>query len=403
MNLLNFWEAFYGTSLNNNGRFIEDMRRMLPMQSQIWGKKEAVWIDTNDSWRLYVEIPELRAVIDKRASMMSSNVPKLYDKAGNLVESHWLLDLINKPNAMQSWQDVVYTLSVQDALYSNVFAYSPKRAFNIRNLFVPLPADKVKIHVSGKKLKQMDANDLIDKFTFYYDNDDQETITWGDMVYLTTDDGMNIIKPTSRIDSLKYPLSNIRAQYHKRNVLLENMGAIGVLSAQQSDMGGAIPMTPEEKKQIQQDWYRRSKDELIITEAKVNWQPMSYPTKDLMLFEELTADKIALFDAYGLNANIFSSVDGATFSNMRDSIRMVYQDTIKPETQAMYESIMRQFGLFDEGYYLEADFSHLPIMQDDEEKSAMTMKLKAETIEKLNALGINFDEVEMRNLLGLND
>ena len=403
MNLLNFWEAFYGTSLNSNGRFINDIKRMLPMQSQIWGKKEAVWIDTNDAWRLYIEIPELRAVIDKRASMMASNHPKLYDANGNIVENHWLLNLIDKPNAMQSWQDVVYSLSVQDALYSNVFAYSPKRAFNIRNLFVPLPADKVKIHTSGKKLKQMDANDLVEKFTFYYDNDDEENIVWDDMVYLTTDDGMNILKPTSRIDSLKYPLSNIKAQYNKRNVLLENIGAIGILSAQQSDMGGAIPMTPEEKKQIQQDWYRRSKDELIITEAKVDWQPMSYPTKDLMLFEELTADKIALFDTYGLNANIFSSVNGSTFSNVRDSIKMVYQDTIIPETQSMYESIMRQFGLHDEGYYLKADFSHLPIMQIDEEKNAMTMKLKAETIEKLNSLGVIFDEVELRNMLGLND
>lgn len=403
MNLLNFWEAFYGTSLNSNGRFINDIKRMLPMQSQIWGKKEAVWVDTNDAWQLYIEIPELRAVIDKRASMMASNHPKLYDANGNIVENHWLLNLIDKPNAMQSWQDVVYSLSVQDALYSNVFAYAPKRAFNIRNLFVPLPADKVKIHTSGKKLKQMDANDLVEKFTFYYDNEDEENIVWDDMVYLTTDDGMNIIKPTSRIDSLKYPLSNIKAQYNKRNVLLENIGAIGILSAQQSDMGGAIPMTPEEKKQIQQDWYRRSKDELIITEAKVDWQPMSYPTKDLMLFEELTADKIALFDTYGLNANIFSSVDGSTFSNVRDSIKMVYQDTIIPETQSMYESIMRQFGLHDEGYYLKADFSHLPIMQIDEEKNAMTMKLKAETIEKLNLLGVNFDEVELRNMLGLND
>lgn len=401
MNLLNFWEAFYDTSLSTNGRYIDEIKRILPIQSQIWGKKDAVWVDTNDAWRLYLEIPELRAVIDKRAQMMSANIPRLY-KNGELVEKHWLLDLIDKPNAMQSWSDVVYSIGVQDGLYSNSFAYTPKRIANIRNLFVPLPADKVKIYTSGKKLKQMDANDLIEKFVFTYDNDEKETIMWDDMTYLTTDDGMNIIKPNSRIESLKYPLSNIKAQYHKRNVLLENIGAIGILSAQQSDMGGAIPMTPEEKKQIQQDWYRRSKDELIITEAKVDWKPMSYPTKDLMLFEELSADKLALFDAYGLNANIFSSVDGSTFSNVRDSIRMVYQDTIKPTTQAVYDSIMRQFGLHDEGYYLEADFSHLPIMQDDEEKGAMTMKLKAETLEKLFNLGVNFDEQEMRNLLGLN-
>jgi hypothetical protein len=83
------------------------------------------------------------------------------------------------------------------------------------------------------------------------------------MVYLVSDDGMNIIKPVSRVETLKYPLSNIRASYHKRNVLLENIGAIGILSAQNNDLGGAIPMTPEEKKKIQNDWYHRQKETLI--------------------------------------------------------------------------------------------------------------------------------------------
>jgi hypothetical protein len=375
---INFLERFFGVTFNQTGRYIDQTRQLLPIQSQIWGKKDAIWIDTTDSWRLFLEIPELRTVINKRASMMSTNIPCLYDKDGNKVENHWLLDLIAHPNAVQSWSDVVYSLSVQDALYSNSFAYAPVRSFGVRNLMVPLPASKVKIHTTGKRLNFMDADDLIDKFTFRYDDNTDENIPWIDMIYLTTDDGMNIIKPVSRIDTLKYPLSNIRAQYHKRNVLLENIGAIGILSAQQNDLGGAIPMTPEEKTTIQRDWYRRQKDELIITEAQVNWQPMSFPTKDLMLFEELSADKLAIIDTYGMNANIFSSDKGSTFDNVRESIKMVYQDTIIPETQAMYDSLMHQFGLDKEGYYLIADFSHLPILQDDEQMKATAIKTQAE-------------------------
>jgi hypothetical protein len=97
-----------------------------------------------------------------------------------------------------------------------------------------------------------------------------------------------------------------------------------------------------------------------------------------MLFEELTADKIALFDAFGLNANIFSSDKGATFTNVRDSIRMIYTDTIIPETQSLYDSMMRQWGLHEQGYYLEAEFNHLPIMQDDEVQAQQVTKTKVE-------------------------
>lgn len=391
-----FLDAF-----SNRGRYSDIMKHILPPSYQVWGKQEAVWVDTGEAWKLYIEIPELRSVINKRATMMASNEPKLYDAKGEQVETHWLLDLIKTPNATQSWSDVVYSLSVQDALYSNVVAYSPQRSFKIRNMFVPLPANKVEIKLSGKKLKQMDKENLINGFVFVYDDGTKEYIEWKDAVYLTTADGMNLVKTISRIDSLKYPLSNIQAQYKKRNVLLENIGAIGILSAQQSDMGGAIPMTPEERTKIQRDWYARQKDELIITESSVNWQPMSYPTRDLMLFEELNADKLAIIDAFGLSSNLFSSEKGATFTNVRDSIRMVYTDTIIPETQQMYNSLISQFELDKEGYYLEACFDHLPVLQTDHKEKAEVLKTNAETLKLIEEMGIPITDEQRDNLLNL--
>lgn len=363
----------------NTDRFSQLTRQIFPPAVQIWGKKEAVWLDTGDAWRLFIDIPELRAVVNKRATMMATNVPILHDKDGNVVENHWLNDLIKKPNAVQSWSDVVYSMSVQDALYSNVVGYCPLRSFGIRNLIITLPNNKIQINLSGKKLKQMDRENLIDSFIFTYDDGSTEKIELQDAVYLTTADGMNIVRPISRIDSLRLPLSNIMASYRKRNVLLENLGAIGILSSQSNDMGGAIPMTPEERQKIQKDWYRRQKDELIITESNVNWQPMSYPTRDLMLFEELTEDKLAIIDAYGLNYNLFSSEKGATFTNVRDSIRMAYTDTIIPETQQIYDSLMAQWGLQQEGYHLEANFDHLPVLQDDASQKASAEKTKVDT------------------------
>ena len=384
----NFLESFFGIGSNKNKRYIEQFSNFLPTSNQIWGVKQAIWIDTNHAYKHYLEIPELRAVIDKRASMMAAGKPCLYDKNGDRVEKHWMLDLIAKPNPTQSWSDVMYCLAVNDALYSNSFAYCPERSFNIRNLMVPLPSHKMQIKLSGKTLKQLDVDGLIEGYKFTYDTDNVETFGLDEILYLCTTDGISIINPSSKIESLRYPISNIKAAYNKRNVLLENIGAIGILSAQKSDMGGAIPMDPQEKKDIQMDWYRRSKDELIITEASVDWKPMSFPTKDLMLFEEMNADKLAIIDAYGLNSNLFSSEQGSTFSNVRDSIRMVYTDTIIPETQQMYDVICGQFGLTAEGYYLEAEFDHLPVLQIDEQTKANAEKIKAETYGMLLRDGI---------------
>jgi phage portal protein BeeE len=397
----NFLENLLGFNFNRNRRYIEQFRQYLPYQNQIWGVKQAVWIDTNHAYRHYLDIPELRAVIDKRASMMSAAMPCLYDKDGNKVEKHWIYDLIAKPNPTQSWSDVIYCLSVNDALYSNSFAFAPARTLGVRNLIVPLPSHKMQIKLSGKTLKQMDIDGLIEGYKFAYDDEYYENFTVEEILYLCTTDGMNIINPSSKIETLKYPLSNIKAAYNKRNVLLENLGAIGILSAQKTDMAGAMPMDPQEKKNIQMDWYRRSKDELIITEAQVDWKPMSFPTRDLMLFEEMTADKLAIIDAYGLNANLFSSEQGSTFTNVRDSIRMVYTDTIIPETQQMYDAICQQWGLSDEGYYLEADFGHLKVLQEDEERIARVQSTKADTLQKIINMGVPLSEEEIRTMMDI--
>jgi hypothetical protein len=398
---LNFWESFFGINYGRQNRFINQANQLLPYSNQIWGVKKAVWIDTNNAWEWFMTIPELRAVIDKRASMMASNEVRMYDANGEEVLNHWFLDMVKKPNPVQSWADVVYSLSVNDALYSNAFGYSPVRSFDIRNMFVPLPSNKVQIMTSGKKLRQMDVEGLIDGYRFEYDNNEFESLELKDVIYLATNDGMNLIRPTSRIDALKYPLSNIKAQYNKRNVLLENIGAIGILSAQNSDMGGAIPMTPDEKRSIQRDWYNRSKDEVIITESQVNWQSMSYPTRDLMLFEELNADKIAIIDAFGMNVNLFSSEKGTTFTNVRDSVRMVYTDTIIPETQQMYDTMAHQMGLAQQGYKIVADFTHLPVLQDDEQMKAQSLNTKADAINKIIQAGVLLSDEEKRAILGI--
>tara|TARA_R110001592_G_C12908303_1_gene727348 strand:- start:124 stop:840 length:717 start_codon:yes stop_codon:yes gene_type:complete len=185
------------------------------------------------------------------------------------------------------------------------------------------------------------------------------------------------------------------------------MGAIGILSSKKSDMGGALPMTPEEREEIQADWLRRSKDKLVMTEADVDWTPMSYPTKDLMLFEELTEDKMAIIDAYGLSYYLFSQSNGATFTNVKEGMRMSYQDTIIPETKQMYATISQQLGLIEEGLYIKPDFSHIPVLQDDKNQEASTVVSLVQNgvidpNEARNVLGYSEREEQERSIQALN-
>jgi hypothetical protein len=394
-----FWTDVFGFSSGKTDKFMEYINQR---SSNFWGNSDPIWVDTNKPYELYIKIPELRTIINKRALMISSAIPKLIDDSGTEVETHkWVYDLIAKPNPTQSWSDVMYSLAVNDGLFNNSFAYCPERSFDIRNLILPLPSNKVKIAGTGKLLDQIDVEGLIKNFEFWYDNQNHETIEVKNMVYLNTPDGINLINPVNRIDTLKYPLTNIMSQYSKRNVLLENIGAIGILSSRKSDLGGSLPMDAEEREEIQRDWLKRQKDKLVITEADVQWTPMSFPTKDLMLFEELTEDKMAIIDAYGLSYYLFSQSKGATFTNVKEGMKMTYQDTIIPETEQMYATLSHQLGLTEEGLLLVPDFSHVAVLQDDKNIEASAMNLRADAVNKIITAGVELSDDEKRSLLGL--
>lgn len=400
----NFLDAFFGNISETSKRFIDDFgNRKKDFVHDIYGQKKPIWINTDKPFELYCEIPELRAVINRKAQMISHAKPCLINEDGEIIESHWVYDLIANPNPTQSWNDVIFSLAVNDNLFSSAFAYAPKRSFGIVNLFVPLPSNQVQINLSGANFKQMDSKGLIDNITFLYSKDNKTNIEVDELVIIQTADGINLINPVSRIESLKYPLSNIRAQYSKRNVLLENLGAVGILSAEKSDIGGALPLDAEEKQQIQKDWYNRSKDEIIITEQNVRWNPMSYPTKDLMLFEELTADKLALVDAFGLNQYIFSQEKGATFSNVKDGIKMAYNDTIIPEAKKIYNNITEQIGLEKEGLRLVPKFNHLPVLQKDKLESSQALNSRADALNKIIQAGVVLTDEEKRALLNIEE
>jgi hypothetical protein len=392
--------AFFDFDETSDQRINDITRRMLSnsYRNQLWGQKEAIWIDCTNSWTLYTTIPELRIVINRRAEMMAGNRPVLRLN-GELVESHWLLDMIKKPNPLQSWGDIIQSIGIQDGLYSNTFCYAPKRVANTRNLIYSLPANRLEITTTGKYLDQISVDGLIEKFTFQYDDGHRQTITPENMIYTVTPDGMNLINAHSRVQTLQKPLSNILAAYKKRNILLESLGSPGILSAKNHDMNGALPVTPEEKKQIRKDWHNTHDGDIIITETEMSWLPMSFPTRDLMLMEEIDADFNVIIDTYGLHLNVFSSKQGATYENIKESIKMVYSNTIKPETDKLYERMMTQLGLSDQGYTLEADFTHLPIMQKDQKSEAEAMSIRADAVNKIIASGVELTEDEKRALL----
>ena len=398
----NFFDAlgrFAGFSRNNNYYTLQSIGDVSPS-----------WVNTTDYWSLYGRIPELQAVINRRAKMVASAKPYLCDIDGNKIlmsdlpsEYKWLANILERPSPMLSWGKTMEMLEINKCVTGNALIYAPKRTFGSRSIAIPISYNNVKINSNKKGYKQLERSGVIQSIEIPVDNKGTfETFTIDELVYFFETDGINIANSVSKVDALKYPLSNIEKAYEKRNVILKNMFALGILTAERGDGVGSRLMTGKDVDQQREDIKQRHKNEVIITDKQFKWQPMSYPTKDLMLFEENQADFVRIIDAYGLNENMFSNVlgKGSTFSNVEGGERQAYNSTIIPETQKIYNEITNQWGLDDAGIYLKPDFSHVSVLQEDEEKLQKSKKLEVEKLSIMLRDGV-ISVDEYRELVGI--
>ena len=102
-----------------------------------------------------------------------------------------------------------------------------------------------------------------------------------------------------------------------------------------------------------------------------------------------------------MNSNLFSSEQGSTFTNVRDSIRMVYNDTIIPETEQLYRNISQQLGLSNEGLYLKPNFSHIKTLQEDQQIIVNIENTKVDILQKLSLLGVSYTAEEIKKIISL--
>lgn len=363
------------------------------------------WVNTSDKWNLYYSIPELQSVVLRYADMVASANPIIVDKDGNKMNINGdnIFRLIDRPNAMQSWGKMMKMIAINQCITNNILIYAPNGSFGKLQL-MPLAFNNVKIVPTGKNLVSVDLASFIEKFQIPTSRINEfKDFMPDEVIYISEVDGINLFDSRSKLDALKMPLSNLKKQYEKRNVLLINMFSLGILSSNNTDGISSLPISEADVNKIRKDIKMRNEGEVIITDKPLKFDPMTFPVKDLMLFEEMTADKLAIIDAFGLNQHMFGQGEGgkgSTFSNVEMGERQAYNSTIIPATEILYDELTKQMKLDQQGMYLVPDFSHISVLKQDETRSADALLKRASAVEKISTI-VDLTDEEKRNLLSI--
>jgi len=384
---INFVERFFNLFNKKNQR-----KQYFNNRINYQINKGEVYIDTSVPYDLYNTIPQLRTPVDKLAAMFSNGVFK-YQKIGSTELKELppeISKLLENPNILQGQNPFLNQYLRQLIVYGNQFIYknsASKITTTPQSLINVSPAN-LKPKLTGKLFDQVTMDGIVSGFE-YNENGTVKPFETNNILWSKISDLDNNLIGYSPLKAMKYPLSNTVAAYQYLNCISSEKGGIGILSSQSKDSMGALPMSDIEKKELeatyrQENGIEDGQKRIHITTGSVTWSPMSYPTKDLLLMEQIDANFLAILNVLGVNQNLFVN---STYENLKNGLIQTHNDTVVVYADGFTQALGKFIGVKD-GYRLVLDYSHLPYLQSDKLKDAQTFSSVSTSLNQLVSVGI---------------
>jgi HK97 family phage portal protein len=346
------------------------------------GQRGPVWISVGKPKELYNKIPELRAVIDRDASMFSNmKIYKRDKKTKKIIEDPALDLLLDNPNCTQAQNQFLKQYRSQFLTYGNQFIYRNKTKTGTYpvSLWCVSPFYLQPV-LSGRLFDQVSMDGVISKYQMINtmllgDKAYSKEFAAEDILFTRVPDLDNPIIGVSPIVSLQMPLSNIESAYKASNVAMQHVG-VGIISPEGKDSIGAQPLRPDDRKNIEEqytsdyginDGQRRT----ILSNAAVKFSSMAVETVNLLLKEEINADMVAICNVLNMNPQMF--LTNTTYENLRASIVQAYQDNIIPSADEFMQALSPFVGL-KPNEELCASFEHLSILKENKLKGMQSIE-----------------------------
>lgn len=335
----------------------------------------------------YCRCSTLRTITNRIAGAHNNGKWWLVDAKDNDVLDRYkgIKQLLRKPNPIQTWGEFMAQLDVYRQLYGEVFVYAViPVGYSVQDasaLWVINPG-YIDIEITGKLYMQSDLDDII--LSYYLNTGGIRTKLDKEHLLCIKDISQNIrispsdIRGKSRLLGLENSIRNVIQAEEAVYALNKDRGAMGILSNEAKDSIGNIPLTPEEKERLQKEYnssygLRAKQRKIIITDAAVKWQQMSFNVEQLKLFEGMDFNIQRISDALDYPYELLSSGKGTTYANKLEAKKLLYQDTIIPVSKLYAEKFTEFFGLDRASFFV--DFSDVDCLRESEaEKADMLYK-----------------------------
>lgn len=374
----------------------------------------------------YAKSSDIYSIVRKIASNAKTIPWILKKRTGDKVEivtSGDLYDLIQNPNPQQSRQEYTEEGLNHLLLSGNVFFHSPETFGQpIDETFLQHPQlMDIKTKLDGRII-------VPEKYIYRI----------GGKEFKSDPDKITHLKycnPTEYGIASKFGLSPLTAGFlsmiavnnnQTANAsLLENQAVAGIVSNESEEM-----LSSDEQKEQQTLWDAMMGGATkfgrwIQSRSKLKFHKLGLDATQLKIIESKVMIFIDLCNVWDVDPNLFGSVKGTTFNNIKAAHVSLYTGPITSNLElflgAFHKEIVSKFNKreFPKGnseYFIELDFSGVIVLQEDDLKKAQKGKALSETVigiltkeltdnQKIKTLvlSLKMPEEEAKELVGNSD
>jgi phage portal protein BeeE len=314
---------------------------------------------------------------------------------------------VYRPNPLQSIKEFNYERAYMFFTFGNNYVYlnNPLKSFdtdivNVQTMY-NLPSEYVEVKQTGKIYDQVDLKGIIEKYclTNYSPVRDFEVDKIIHFNDVNTSNIGNSIIGSSRLEVLKYPITNTQLAFEAMNVILKSRGMQGIIKANNKDATGTqIPMSKEAKDEIDKTFKTEygileDQKQFWISHFDIDYIKTIMNSSELGIYDEFSNNAMIISNCFGVPSELYKTyMKGATFENQLQAVRRLYQDTIIPRVENEDQYYTERLHMRDYGFELRTDFSHIQALQEARKEKATALSMNSRTAETAynnNAITLN--------------
>lgn len=143
-----------------------------------------------------------------------------------------------------------------------------------------------------------------------------------------------ITQRTTHFQLCRPILKNLNSLLNNSNYVVENLGALGILSSK------AVPLSPAAKQELNEKLIKDyglgdNKFRFILTNQEMNYTPIELPVKDLELYEKVREDVNWLCNFFGISPDMI--LGQSTYNNSAEAVKAFYRTCIQPIAETLLQ------------------------------------------------------------------